>query len=71
MATWVADLLRSDRSSYDQMIELNRYLSSCDVDMRQVAAIRKPFMTKTQEHIDTVPYDVLTSALQTVFEHYR
>jgi hypothetical protein len=44
MSTYVADLLRTDRESYERLIEILRFLAGLDVELRQLSALRSVFM---------------------------
>ena len=66
MATYVADLLKNDRASYNQLIDLLRYLSAIDVDLRILSLLRSVF-TKEGKQVPTVSFEHFGAELKSVF----
>jgi hypothetical protein len=48
MSTYVSDLLKTDRESYNRLVEVLRFLAGLDVELRQLSALRSVFITDSK-----------------------
>ena len=71
MATYITDLITNDRESFDQLVLLLRYLSSLDVDLRQLSQLRSVYYNKEKKQLKAVSFEELQTAMMGIFHHYR
>lgn len=71
MATYISDLLKTDRESFDQLVLLLRFLSGLDVDLRQLSQLRSVYLNKERKQLKSVSLEELKAAMGGIFHHYR
>ena len=65
------ELKKSDRELYERLVDLLRFFSQLEIDMRELSQFKTCFIAKDKGSLSQVPIDIFKLATEGVFRHYR
>jgi len=64
-------LMRTNKEFYEKLVDLIRYLTLQDIDLRQVSQLKSCFIGKDHQPLAQVPINVLKEAIKQSCKHLR